>query len=72
LLVNAKDGRGELTSQAEGDPSPYVDFSIQSVAIEILDKSPTRRTGRTSESQGFRQECALLDQDGTATLAVLQ
>src|SRR5216684_4539289 len=64
LLVNAKDGRVELTSQAEEGPSRFADFSIQSVPIEILDKSPTRHTGLTFESQGFRQECPLLDQDG--------
>src|SRR6266850_8326879 len=64
LLVNTKYGRAELTSKAEEGPSRFADFSIQSVPIEILDQSPARHTGLTFESQGFRQECALLDQDG--------
>jgi hypothetical protein len=37
LLVNTKDGRSELTSQAEEGPSRFSDFSIQSAPIEILD-----------------------------------
>src|SRR5882672_8353706 len=64
LLVNTKYGRAELTSKAEEGPSRFADFSIQSAPIEILDQSPARHTGLTFESQGFRQECAILDQDG--------
>src|SRR6266850_5741493 len=63
LLVNTRDRRSELTSKAEEGPSRFADFSIQSAPIEILDQSPARHTGLTFESQGFRQECALLDQD---------
>jgi hypothetical protein len=37
LFVNPKDGRSELTSQAEESPSRVADFSIQSAPIEIFD-----------------------------------
>jgi hypothetical protein len=37
LLVNTKDGRPELTSQAEEGPSSFADFSIQPAPIETFD-----------------------------------
>jgi hypothetical protein len=37
LLVNTKDGRSDLTSQAKGGPSRFSDFSIQCTPIEIFD-----------------------------------
>src|SRR5713226_6474412 len=64
LFVKTEDGRSDFTIPPGEGPARFVDLSTQSVPIEILDKSPARCTGLTFESQDFRQECALLDQDG--------
>src|SRR5258708_7099083 len=65
LYVKTEDGCFDFTSQAEKGPSRFVDFSTQSVPIEIFDQSPASRTGLTFESQRVRQECPILDQAGS-------
>jgi len=62
LLVNTRDHRSELTSKAEEGPSRSRIFRSNRT-IEIRDN---RQPGTQAlfESQGFRQECTILDQDG--------
>src|SRR4029434_4325152 len=54
----------DLAGQIEEAPLHFRDFLAKSVHVEILDNSPAGQEGFTCESQDFRQECALLDQDG--------
>ena len=63
MFVKTEEGRSNFTRPPGEGPARFVDFSTQSVPIEIFDLSPTG-AGLTFESQDFRQECALLDQDG--------
>src|SRR5216684_4229295 len=65
LSVKTEFGCPDFTGQPEKGPSRFADFSTQSVPIEIFDQSPASRTGLTFESQRVRQECPILDQDGT-------
>jgi hypothetical protein len=64
LLVKAEDGRSDFTGPPGEGPARFVDFSTKSMPIEIFDQSPARCAGLTFDSHDFRQECALLDQDG--------
>ena len=70
FFVDTEDCSFRFISQAEEGPSRVVDFSTQSVSVKITDRSPAGHIGLVFELQGFRQRCALPDEDSSRIRSV--